>query len=202
MRSLPDFLQTRGACERRLLPLRLSHIVFLVCRSAATLGQLSGGTARQITVSAWHCQSDSTPPTFWHWKRSSKDCTGPERSGCARPPKQLSRFQGVDRGSDRTGREQNCPPDDIHRLRSSVQKRFEYREVGTAETERRRASNVRSARSPGQPSTIPARHGLSPHGLDLERGSPTCALPLGPEIQSRNTRYRVMVARGYSITND
>src|SRR5712691_11165406 len=61
------------------------------------------------------------------------------RVGC--PPEEFSRFQAIDRGSDRTAREQNFPPDDIHRLRSLVQKHFQYREVGTAETQRRHASN-------------------------------------------------------------
>src|SRR2546428_4222772 len=61
------------------------------------------------------------------------------RVGC--PPEQFSRFQAIDRGSDRTAREQNLPPDAIDRLRSLVQKHFQYREVGTAEAQRRHASN-------------------------------------------------------------
>src|SRR6266850_662269 len=59
--------------------------------------------------------------------------------GC--PSEEFSRFQAIDRCSDRTAREQNLPPDDIHGLRSFVQEHFQYREVGTAEAQRRHASN-------------------------------------------------------------
>src|SRR5260370_25779023 len=59
--------------------------------------------------------------------------------GC--PPKEFSRFQAVDCGSDRTTREENLHPDEVHWLRSLVQQHFQYREVGTPETQPRNASN-------------------------------------------------------------
>src|ERR1700722_9917635 len=58
-----------------------------------------------------------------------------------RPPEQFSRFQAIHRGSNRTAREQNLPPDDVYRLRSLVQEGFQYRELGKAETRRRHASS-------------------------------------------------------------
>src|ERR1700730_12131382 len=59
------------------------------------------------------------------------------RVGC--PPEEFSRFQAIDGSSDRTAREQNLFPDNIHGLWSLVQKHFQYREVGrpNADTLRR-----------------------------------------------------------------
>src|SRR6202171_5772839 len=115
------------------------------------------------------------------------------------PPEQFSRFQAIDRGSDRTAREQNLPPDDIHRLRSLVQKHFQYREVGTAEAQPRHASNrVLLDRVGGLPQyqqDAGCRFTASTWNGDRQR----TRLHLALTSSSNNTRYRVILDTEYFI---